>query len=389
MAFSSPKPKPTQPRRIMAKVLMNHHGGSGSDDCITSIRCNGREFWVDMSPTFLRHSPVLESRYREFIAALEAEFDGEEYEEEVLEDYQEWLIAALEPIFLELAPDVLPSFDPEKLATGEAHPLLSEYLFPQEYWCRLETENDKAYPVYLPDHRSPFGRPRSNDIPPELEQELEQCGVRFFDPAEVEVAFRRPVEALGQEPTRVLVELDTLGRKTLCFFKTFSFGGEEMLERELKAHLRVIQSSLAPDARVARLHGVVTVDGRIAGMLLTQIDHGKHTNGPLYEKGLLYVPIPLRQRWAKQIRETVEQFHDAGLVWGDAKAENVMIDRNDDAWLIDLGGGYTEGWVDKDKAGTKEGDLQGLDRILEHLSNEEYESFSDTDSLGSDSARCA
>lgn len=201
----------------------------------------------------------------------------------------------------------------------------------------------------------------------------------------MEVAFRKPRHALQEEPTRVLVELDGSGQKTLCFFKTFGCGAYITLEKESEAHLRVMRSSLAPNARVVRLYGLVAVDGRIAGLLLTNIDHGRYTNGPLFEDCLLHVRIALRQRWVKQIRETVEQLHDAGLVWGDAKAENVMIDTNDDAWLIDLGEGYTRGRVGKDKAGTKEGDPQGLAKILEHLSNEEYESYSDHDSFQSES----
>jgi hypothetical protein len=56
-----------------------------------------------------------------------------------------------------------------------------------------------------------------------------------------------------------------------------------------------------------------------------------------------------------------------------------MIDKNNDAWLIHLGGGHTEGWVDEDKAGTKEGDLQGVARIVGHLSNEPYEPYAGSD----------
>ncbi|KAK4178047.1 hypothetical protein QBC36DRAFT_325681 [Triangularia setosa] len=384
--IASSSPSPIKNRRILAKALMDRHGYGGPDDCITSIRCNGREFHIEMSPFYICDSPVVEARYRKFIAAVKGEFveDAEEDEQDVLEDFHEWLIVAFEPVFLELAPDVPPSFDPEKLATGEARPLLSEYLFPEEYCCRLETENDKVFPVHVRDAESRFIHTPLNDIHPELARELRQCGVRFFDPFEVAVAFRKPRDALVEEPTRVLVELDGSGRKTLCFFKTFGLGGDIALEDELEAHLRVIRSTLASDARVVRLHGVVTVDGRIAGLLLTHIDHGRQNSGPLFEDHLLHVPIALRQRWVNQIRETVEQLHDAGLVWGDAKAENIMIDTNDDAWLIDLGGGYTEGWVGKDKAGTKEGDLQGMAKIIEHLSNEEYEPYSETDSLKSD-----
>ena len=81
-------------------------------------------------------------------------------------------------------------------------------------------------------------------------------------------------------------------------------------------------------------------------------------------------PVPLRQRWASQIRETLAELHKAGIVWGDAKAENVLIDRENNAWVTDFGGGYTVGWVDAEKAGTVEGDLQGLERILNLLNRQ-------------------
>lgn len=38
-------------------------------------------------------------------------------------------------------------------------------------------------------------------------------------------------------------------------------------------------------------------------------------------------------------RETIEKLHKVGVVWGDAKADNILIDKNDDAWEIDFGGG--------------------------------------------------
>lgn len=40
---------------------------------------------------------------------------------------------------------------------------------------------------------------------------------------------------------------------------------------------------------------------------------------------------------------TVACLHEAGVVWGDAKAENVLIGTDDNAWVIDFGGGYTRG----------------------------------------------
>jgi hypothetical protein len=380
MMASTPSAKPD---RILAKAMRDRLDHDGPDDCITTIRCNGREFHVEMSPFYICNSPAIESLYRKFIAALrdewEFDIDNGEHPEDVIDDFHTWLIDIFEPIFLEVAPDIPPSFDPTKIAIGEAHPLLSEYFFPEEYCCRLEAENDKPFPILIRDEESRWV-PALNDIEPELAQQLRQH-VKFFRPSEIEVSFEKPDYALSETPTRVLVELDESGHKTLCFLKTFALGDTLGLEKELEAHLRILESSLAHDARIARLRGVVAVeeDSQILGLLLTYIDRRRENGGLLFEDRLLHTPIPLRHRWARQIQETVEQLHSAGLVWGDATAENVIIDKNNDAWLIDFGGGYTEGWVDEDKTGTIKGDLQGMAKIAEYLSNEEYEPYPDSD----------
>ncbi|CVL06299.1 uncharacterized protein FMAN_03767 [Fusarium mangiferae] len=78
-----------------------------------------------------------------------------------------------------------------------------------------------------------------------------------------------------------------------------------------------------------------------------------------------------RQKWACQIRQSIELLHQNGLVWGDAKPGNIIIDEQDNAWLIDFGGGYTRGWIDEELAETKQGDEQALGKITELLSGGE------------------
>ena len=63
----------------------------------------------------------------------------------------------------------------------------------------------------------------------------------------------------------------------------------------------------------------------------------------------------------------MEQLHEMGLIWGDGKPHNVVIDGDGDAWLIDFGGGWTKGWVDENLRGTKEGDEQAVNRIVKFL----------------------
>jgi tRNA A-37 threonylcarbamoyl transferase component Bud32 len=67
------------------------------------------------------------------------------------------------------------------------------------------------------------------------------------------------------------------------------------------------------------------------------------------------------------------QLHEAGIVWGDAKPDNALIDKNDDAWIIDFGGGYTQGFVEREKARTIEGGLQGLEKTVEYVFSDRVE----------------
>ncbi|KAL9948233.1 hypothetical protein ACHAQF_000078 [Verticillium nonalfalfae] len=75
----------------------------------------------------------------------------------------------------------------------------------------------------------------------------------------------------------------------------------------------------------------------------------------------------LKQKWKNQVCCTVEALHTAGIIWGDVKADNVLVDENDDAWVTDFVGGYTKGWVKKESAGSLAGDAEGLANILKTI----------------------
>ncbi|KAL2258441.1 hypothetical protein VTK26DRAFT_8257 [Humicola hyalothermophila] len=58
--------------RLLAKPMRDRvhvHCDSG-DDCVVFIRCNGREFRIELSPFFLCNSPLITSRYHQFVAAV-------------------------------------------------------------------------------------------------------------------------------------------------------------------------------------------------------------------------------------------------------------------------------------------------------------------------------
>jgi serine/threonine protein kinase len=127
------------------------------------------------------------------------------------------------------------------------------------------------------------------------------------------------------------------------------------------------EESRSSSVRVPRLIACVkrAENGHIIGLLREWIDPGVR-GGCL--KNVCYADSTpakeRREKWAAQIRETVDRLHEMGVVWGDGKPRNVVIDSNDDAWLIDLGGGWTPGWVDEELV---EGDEQAVRKILEFL----------------------
>ncbi|EMT72148.1 hypothetical protein FOC4_g10004004 [Fusarium odoratissimum] len=142
-------------------------------------------------------------------------------------------------------------------------------------------------------------------------------------------------------------------------------GDQKSFVNELDKYKSIRDAHLDESLLTSRLIGLVRDQtGQAFGLLLNYIDCGHRT--------LLCAAKPdtsreLRQTWAQQVHDTVRQLHAAGIVWGDAKPDNVLVDQKNDAWLIDFGGGYTNGWVPKELSGTVEGDLQALKKINEFL----------------------
>lgn len=119
--------------------------------------------------------------------------------------------------------------------------------------------------------------------------------------------------------------------------------------------------------------GIVQDNEQVIGILLAYIPH-KHHNLRFLLDGIERGTIApeeatgsLRQKWATQIRDTVAGLHAMGILWLDVKTDNVLIDEDGDAVVIDFGGGNTVGWIDHDKYGTMEGEMQGLNKIMAAL----------------------
>ncbi|KAL4904459.1 hypothetical protein BDW74DRAFT_154898 [Aspergillus multicolor] len=119
--------------------------------------------------------------------------------------------------------------------------------------------------------------------------------------------------------------------------------------------------------RAPRVVGLIGVDTEWGGLLITKIPTVFQLGQYGGRRDHLKPSLSDRRRWYAQISDAVHALHRRGLIWGDAKPDNVVIDEKGDAVLLDFEGGWTRDWIDDELEGTKEGDLQALKRIRTFL----------------------
>lgn len=324
------------------------HQDEDQHDLALRVRHNGRLFFLMYHTEYFVRSPAIRAKYLEYLHEIredEVNFDDP--------DAFRWLLNPFEALISKLAPPV----------SRTEPPTLSQYAFPEFFTCRLDAVDNKFHPKQLDkwDNWAPPGKKVAADQMRDLES-----WTRVVDASQVILSYDRSEDVLVKPPRRV--QLNNVGGEdnSIYFLKSFiDFGMLYQLKRELVTFKQIAGSNIEAGAYITRLHGVVaTEDGRVLGLLLTWIDAPK---GPLayqYQRRSLQI----RLQWAAQIRETVAELHRNDVVWGDAKLDNILLDKNDTPWVIDFGGGHSPAWVDPDKEETVEGDLQGLEKIVERLS---------------------
>ncbi|KAI1839735.1 hypothetical protein JX266_014055 [Neoarthrinium moseri] len=322
------------------------------DECLITVRYIGAIFYLRWSPNTLASAPKLLEAY---LAHLHELRDEDDDSEGLLTE----LVRPLNDLMSQLAP-------PSKHAPFSLH----DYLYPP--WFQLEAtaaDNGRTIqPVDMNKADSPFGLPgevlHSKRI---LNLELNSWVTRWFPSHEIELSADGERHPLLYSPFKVV----TKQSRTECFFKDFGAGCQGTIH-ELVAFRAIDDAfkrgALPPDTRVCRLYGLV-VDTvglpssslRLVGMLLSYIKPKRRDRlGTLqcvaYEDG----SRKHLRRWANDLDDIVSAIHRAGCIWGDAKPENVLIDNDDNVWLIDFGGGYTAGWVDKEQQCTEKGDMEAV-----------------------------
>lgn len=130
---------------------------------------------------------------------------------------------------------------------------------------------------------------------------------------------------------------------------------DESFFREIHVYLSAQESSHCQSLRLPKLYGLVSLDNSVLGFVTEYIEH----DGTLQYHAMT-ASLNEREKWFHQVNEFLRHLHQTGSVWGDVKPDNVLIDSNGDARVIDFGGGSCSAWVDEGLAGTEAGDLQGL-----------------------------
>lgn len=156
------------------------------------------------------------------------------------------------------------------------------------------------------------------------------------------------------------------------FFKPVVPDEPGPVKREISILQKLAEKDL--DIKVPRLLGFVSFNNSktdAMGFLLSNIDAPK----PLTKLLKKSVPRAKRAEWATTSERYVKTLHENNIIWGDAKADNFIVDGNDELWIIDFGGSYTEGWVDPELNETIEGDDMGLEKVVKALEDPEGETF--------------
>lgn len=298
--------------------------------------CNYVRFVIHASEDGFTSSPQIKEKYIFFLQVAENyELDGY-----TVDDFYDWALEPLLPILCEQT---------HVLKAGIA--TLHDFLYAPIREYTLEAESDKLVLRPREEHtetRLMFG----------VSQADSKCQIwPGYLPSEIQLDEEAAYDCF---PQRVI-----LPNGTVAFFKLMGRGDKSILDKELSSYEKARNSGLPSSVRTSRLLGLVKGEsGTVFGLLLTYIDCQGQTLTCAVEAD---APGFLRRQWVAEIRQIVLCLHQHGLVWGDAKPDNVLIDGNQNAWLIDFGGGYTKGWVPKDLAGTVEGDLTALTKMVDYV----------------------
>lgn len=285
------------------------------------------------------------------IATEGKEGSGVDCVEDAEEALQSWM---LEPVRRQIAKD--------KKGKKQRHPTLQEYYDAETLYFELDiSKKDELCAVEL--EASSDLKRRIAKLKPEiaLPKYIRDIKVPWFDSRKLTV-LAGSASPPPYHPTQVRCEETG---ETL-FFKAVDSLAPQTTKRELWHLNRIAQPDIVDKIRAPRLVGFVadsTSKTRAIGFLQQNID----SPTPLTTKFRADVPHKKRIAWSSEAERMKNTLHQHDIIWGDAKADNFLVDTHDKLWIIDFGGSWTEGWIDPEIKETAQGDDMAMEKITNAL----------------------
>ncbi|KAF5621987.1 kinase-like (PK-like) [Fusarium sp. NRRL 52700] len=341
-------------------MIMSHHhleelcSGRG-DEISLYIRWNDARLIVYLGHSPLSHvEPAVENYFIErYTQACDA--DDIDEAEALSDEILDAIVGAGRDMFDHLAP---PPASGDTLSQD-----LHTLLFPKEYCFSFRTLNGKAEVV-----RKDSSARQDSDLLGQSGKPFhliidKDCNLPTYSAKEIHV-----IENILNAGHIARVQVRG---KEMCS-KAGDSKGEDAAQRELECLWKITKSPHAAALRVPKLLGLIATpeSGKTIGFLEEYIPVSETWELSTLRsiEDVSAIDEGRRKKWVSQVRDTVDVLHKIGITWGDGKASNVLIHRDtDDAWVIDFGGGWTEGWVDEELSGTVKGDEVAVRKIMEYL----------------------
>lgn len=167
-------------------------------------------------------------------------------------------------------------------------------------------------------------------------------------------------EPAPYHPSRVRIGQDTF------FLKMCDPTQPQPTKRELRLMKQIENLGLHHQFNVPLVKALIGHENSrtdIVGFAMTEIESPTPLTHLLDED----IAQSQREKWAREADRIKTILHDHKIIWGDAKADNFMVDAHNELWIIDFGGSYTEGWIDPELAETEQGDIMGVEKIVNAL----------------------
>ncbi|GAB1730972.1 hypothetical protein NU195Hw_g9131t1 [Hortaea werneckii] len=237
---------------------------------------------------------------------------------------------------------------------------LSGYAVPDEHFTLERLVKCKRYNLRQDPHdnsEDPEIYIRNDDDGPISSLSLAALPEQYHDLPSIDVSDIRVRECFpgSSLPYKMDVKDDVMFFKPLMDFKEPDFW------RELHALARIYRAGGID--RLAGLRGIATTEGpsTLVGLLTTWIDGTKLCDTDMKERQ------SYSGKWCNQVLATIQTLHESSIIWGDVNAHNVLIDRQNDAWIIDLDGGGRPDHQLQPSEANKETELEAVRQMFATL----------------------